>query len=72
MSISYSIVIVISTHSLTRRLTSILSCIFSHLTISTHSLTRRLTPHQQNVSIGLDNFNSQPHKEADWHLQIQP
>ena len=56
---------IISTHSLTRRLTYI-SRSQSHLhPISTHSLTRRLTVNKISVLQNNKYFNSQPHKEAD-------
>ena len=38
--------------------------------ISTHSLTRRLTSFKCFNSIHSIHFNSQPHKEADWQLNI--
>ena len=55
----------ISTHSLTRRLTgcTVLST-YRHC-ISTHSLTRRLTYAGRVNHPARENFNSQPHKEAD-------
>ena len=56
---------IISTHSLTKRLTIILiifSCI-GH--ISTHSLTKRLTANGQMLESEERYFNSQPHEEAD-------
>ena len=55
----------ISTHSLTRRLTTITTTVMTLYYISTHSLTRRLTvrfPVQLKL---LTYFNSQPHEEAD-------
>ena len=55
----------ISTHSLTRRLTSTRAGIDYTLSISTHSLTRRLTVYQIHRRNQEVNFNSQPHKEAD-------
>ena len=60
----------ISTHSLTRRLT-----IFNALTnngevISTHSLTRRLTRYLEQGLFEVKDFNSQPHKEADKNSRI--
>ena len=55
----------ISTHSLTRRLTSEDCENHSQKDISTHSLTRRLTLYRCRVSLTCENFNSQPHKEAD-------
>ena len=62
---------IISTHSLTRRLTITDTGVAVTTTISTHSLTRRLT---SNVSPGRTSsryFNSQPHKEADKTLTLR-
>ena len=56
---------IISTHSLTRRLTSVTPSRFLHFSISTHSLTRRLTSSPYYHLNSGYNFNSQPHKEAD-------
>ena len=55
----------ISTHSLTRRLTGADTLRDHADKISTHSLTRRLTEKRVGISKGIENFNSQPHKEAD-------
>ena len=38
------------------------------MNISTHSLTRRLTPRKMILFKDKGNFNSQPHKEADFLL----
>ena len=57
--------IVISTHSLTRRLTWLSFRRISPAFISTHSLTRRLTACQYSLKLLKSYFNSQPHKEAD-------
>ena len=56
---------IISTHSLTRRLTvtPVRRSIVAE--ISTHSLTRRLTFRENAVRQAVEHFNSQPHKEAD-------
>ena len=56
---------IISTHSLTRRLTIKAIQELSAMVISTHSLTRRLTSGSQSINKRYENFNSQPHKEAD-------
>ena len=56
---------IISTHSLTRRLTKSCSRGRNTETISTHSLTRRLTARTQQIRQKRMHFNSQPHKEAD-------
>ena len=58
---------VISTHSLTKRLTLSLSSFFCPLSISTHSLTKRLTGLQLVYKRLSVYFNSQPHEEADLH-----
>ena len=55
----------ISTHSLTRRLTDLILLANGQSDISTHSLTRRLTVCLISNSSQQENFNSQPHKEAD-------
>ena len=56
----------ISTHSLTRRLTTTGKVpAWLYFVISTHSLTRRLTSCNGNGKMGYGNFNSQPHEEAD-------
>ena len=55
----------ISTHSLTRRLTDGNVDVMICLNISTHSLTRRLTVSPRSTLSLLSYFNSQPHKEAD-------
>ena len=55
----------ISTHSLTKRLTTNTCLSTKDYNISTHSLTKRLTD-GFNVPEGLvKHFNSQPHEEAD-------
>ena len=57
--------LVISTHSLTKRLTIENFYNLQRTGISTHSLTKRLT-HQVNIYFFfLFYFNSQPHEEAD-------
>ena len=56
---------VISTHSLTRRLTLQMVSHEAGSAISTHSLTRRLTLICLRFRLQLSHFNSQPHKEAD-------
>ena len=56
---------IISTHSLTRRLTKDLGIITEGMDISTHSLTRRLTTVPDAFPGVPTYFNSQPHKEAD-------
>ena len=56
---------VISTHSLTRRLTAREEQYHKGYCISTHSLTRRLTGCPDADMQFLFYFNSQPHKEAD-------
>ena len=38
--------------------------------ISTHSLTRRLTLLLRSYQVRYKHFNSQPHEEADQHLQL--
>ena len=58
-------VLTISTHSLTRRLTKDIGRYHNGECISTHSLTRRLTSHTWKPCLRQENFNSQPHKEAD-------
>ena len=60
----------ISTHSLTRRLTSGLLSRITSQQISTHSLTRRLTGFQFGLTIPKAYFNSQPHKEADQNAGV--
>ena len=55
----------ISIHSLTRRLTAPIPRPSTNFDISIHSLTRRLTGHTVDVIVIPENFNSQPHKEAD-------
>ena len=55
----------ISTHSLTRRLTRESREHTRSRLISTHSLTRRLTISTFIIVPYLEDFNSQPHKEAD-------
>ena len=56
---------VISTHSLTRRLTLQMVSHEAGSAISTHSLTRRLTRSSTPPLFSAAYFNSQPHKEAD-------
>ena len=60
---------IISTHSLTRRLTTFPDGTKKTIDISTHSLTRRLTAFLGYQRSRIWHFNSQPHKEAD---SIQP
>ena len=55
----------ISTHSLTKRLTTFQPCLRGKKTISTHSLTKRLTHYIVLRSVCTGYFNSQPHEEAD-------
>ena len=54
----------ISTHSLTKRLTMQTQMDDLGFTISTHSLTKRLTSGGM-LCQSSNNFNSQPHEEAD-------
>ena len=61
----WPVYIEISTHSLTRRLTTSILENFISRDISTHSLTRRLTACWKRRRQWLCHFNSQPHKEAD-------
>ena len=56
---------VISTHSLTKRLTSKEHRKSRWSGISTHSLTKRLTKSANGYIAGPEYFNSQPHEEAD-------
>ena len=56
---------IISTHSLTRRLTTFPDGTKKTIDISTHSLTRRLTIGSCTDHLVAIYFNSQPHKEAD-------
>ena len=58
-------ILIISTHSLTKRLTfaTFFFCYFYF--ISTHSLTKRLTAGKARFFPGCEHFNSQPHEEAD-------
>ena len=58
------VVEMISTHSLTRRLTAFDVRATQYVIISTHSLTRRLTWIWIWIR-DISHFNSQPHKEAD-------
>ena len=55
----------ISTHSLTKRLTRLLTTFRDAAKISTHSLTKRLTIIGHCFSPPYLYFNSQPHEEAD-------
>ena len=55
----------ISTHSLTKRLTELDKKQVSCQVISTHSLTKRLTMGCPVIVISGHDFNSQPHEEAD-------
>ena len=55
----------ISTHSLTKRLTTFESIERYSRYISTHSLTKRLTVFYAGCIINSKHFNSQPHEEAD-------
>ena len=61
----------ISTHSLTRRLTAQTPGKAYAQYISTHSLTRRLTWGFWGKRNEIENFNSQPHKEADSKAMIR-
>ena len=63
---------VISTHSLTKRLTSVQFKNIEEIHISTHSLTKRLTMFLQADLQSGNNFNSQPHEEADDMACILP
>ena len=56
---------IISTHSLTKRLTSVSAFKCMVLCISTHSLTKRLTVRFAHEIVFHRHFNSQPHEEAD-------
>ena len=62
--------LVISTHSLTRRLTIIDIKFTATYNISTHSLTRRLTSRELQQLQWKVYFNSQPHKEADGNTKL--
>ncbi len=55
----------ISTHSLTKRLTICSGTCSGTCDISTHSLTKRLTTPIWQKMMRIENFNSQPHEEAD-------
>ena len=55
----------ISTHSLTKRLTVLCCSIRIIVKISTHSLTKRLTVRMYSQLLFGWYFNSQPHEEAD-------
>ena len=57
--------ICISTHSLTKRLTINSPYLLNYAIISTHSLTKRLTAAVFIRPATKQNFNSQPHEEAD-------
>ena len=67
-------ILIISTHSLTKRLTfaTFFFCYFYF--ISTHSLTKRLTAGKARFFPGCEHFNSQPHEEADgvYLLSVPP
>ena len=56
---------IISTHSLTKRLTTPIRSPDAPEYISTHSLTKRLTGRQGDIYLHYAHFNSQPHEEAD-------
>ena len=56
---------IISTHSLTKRLTLDQYALANGYGISTHSLTKRLTFSSQRETVTYMYFNSQPHEEAD-------
>ena len=60
----------ISTHSLTKRLTTFQPCLRGKKTISTHSLTKRLTHYIVLRSVCTGYFNSQPHEEADERMRL--
>ena len=62
MTINYDI----STHSLTKRLTSFSYSFKPPKSISTHSLTKRLTFYEGKCTRNQWYFNSQPHEEADF------
>ena len=57
--------IIISTHSLTKRLTIFRLERDWYDNISTHSLTKRLTTCRNYSFRAIPDFNSQPHEEAD-------
>ena len=59
---------IISTHSLTKRLTQTTGLRESLILISTHSLTKRLTAIHNAENLSRTYFNSQPHEEADQKL----
>ena len=59
----------ISTHSLTKRLTEAEGEGNVWFSISTHSLTKRLTSRIWYLCPSIQNFNSQPHEEADMGLE---
>ena len=56
----------ISTHSLIKRLTTTFFASSHAFFISTHSLIKRLTRENFTVNTKTGDFNSQPHKEADF------
>ena len=60
----------ISTHSLTKRLTTVVWSSTDATGISTHSLTKRLTINAVERRKELWNFNSQPHEEADHYREL--
>ena len=62
---SFSLSYIISTHILTRRMTSMDSLPFVFLSISTHILTRRMTIPQRLSNSPICHFNSHPHEEDD-------
>ena len=58
-------ILFISTHSLTKRLTTGFQFVSNVFDISTHSLTKRLTVYDREYILVTADFNSQPHEEAD-------
>ena len=60
----------ISTHSLTKRLTFFFKLFCQSVNISTHSLTKRLTTIFLLFRLCSMYFNSQPHEEADWWRRL--
>ena len=57
--------IIISTHILTRRMTTLVALFHHNVFISTHILTRRMTTKKAHKLSKKENFNSHPHKEDD-------
>ena len=57
---------IISTHILTKRMTSFLSLLKNFYNISTHILTKRMTQIRKRMSLQ-SHFNSHPHEEDDYN-----